>query len=83
MKGADIANEVLKQLEVTGVPNYFGWQRFGKPRTITHLVGEALVENDLEKAVGRYIGNPQDDESEENQMARQAFDDGNLKNPLI
>ena len=76
------ANEVLKQLEVTGVPNYFGWQRFGKPRTITHLVGEALVENDLEKAVGRYIGNPQDDESEENQLARQAFDDGNLEESL-
>ena len=67
-RSADTANEVLKQLEVTGVPNYFGWQRFGKPRTITHLVGEALVENDLEKAVGRYIGNPQDDESEENAL---------------
>ena len=78
-KSADVANEVLGELQKTGVPNYFGWQRFGKPRTITHLVGEALVENDLEKAVGVYIGNPQDDESEENQKARQAYDDGNLE----
>ncbi len=81
-KSADVANEVLKQLEITGVPNYFGWQRFGKPRTNTHLVGEALVENDLEKAVGIYIGNPSEDESEENQMARQAYDDGNLEESL-
>ena len=81
-KSADVANEVLKELESTGVPNYFGWQRFGKPRTITHLVGEALVENNLEKAVGIYIGNPQDDESSENQKARQAFDDGNLEESL-
>lgn len=81
-KSADVANEVLAKLQRTGVPNYFGWQRFGKPRTITHLVGEALVENDLEKAVGVYIGNPQDDESEENQMARQAYDDGNLEESL-
>ena len=81
-ESADIANDVLKELEVTGVPNYFGWQRFGKPRTITHLVGEALVENDLEKAVNTYIGNPQDDESEENQLARQAYDDGNLEEAL-
>ena len=81
-KSADIANEVLKELESTGVPNYFGWQRFGKPRTITHLVGEALVENNLEKAVGVYIGNPQDDESSDNQKARQAFDDGNLEESL-
>ena len=81
-KSAEAANDVLKQLEVTGVPNYFGWQRFGKPRTITHLVGEALVENDLEKAVATYIGHPQDDESEENQLARQAFDEGRLEESL-
>ena len=81
-KSADVANEVLGELQKTGVPNYFGWQRFGKPRTITHLVGEALVENDLEKAVGVYIGNPQDDESEENQKARQAYDDGKLEEAL-
>ena len=81
-KSADIANDVLGQLEVTGVPNYFGWQRFGKPRTNTHLVGKALVENDLAKAVGTYIGNPSEDESEENQMARKAYDDGNLEESL-
>mgnify|MGYP000700492664 FL=1 len=50
-KSAEIANNILKELEVTGVPNYFGWQRFGKPRTNTHLVGEALVQNDLKEAV--------------------------------
>ena len=81
-KSADVANEVLKELEVTGVPNYFGWQRFGKPRTITHLVGKALVENDLEKAVNTYIGNPQSDEGEENQRARQAYDEGKLEESL-
>ena len=81
-KSADIANEVLSQLETTGVPNYFGWQRFGKPRTITHLVGRALVENDLEKAVSTYIGNPVEDEGEENKLARQAYDDGNLEESL-
>ena len=79
---ADVANSVLKQLEVTGVPNYFGWQRFGKPRTNTHLVGEALIHNDLAEAVGRYIGNPTEEESKENQMARKAYDEGNLEESL-
>lgn len=79
---ADIANEVLKELETTGVPNYYGWQRFGKPRTNTHLVGEALINNDLGEAVRRYIGNPSEEEHEENQKARQAFDDGNLEESL-
>ena len=81
-ESAEIADNVLKQLEITGVPNYFGWQRFGKPRTNTHLVGKALVENDLAKAVGTYIGNPSEEESHENQMARQAYDDGNLEESL-
>ena len=81
-KSAEIASGILKQLEVTGVPNYFGWQRFGKPRTNTHLVGEALVENDLKKAVGRYIGNPTEEEHEENQKARKAYDDGDLEKSL-
>ncbi|WP_283389817.1 tRNA pseudouridine(13) synthase TruD [Methanobrevibacter woesei] len=81
-KSAEIASDILKQLEVTGVPNYFGWQRFGKPRTNTHLVGEALVENDLKKAVGRYIGNPTEEEHEENQKARKAYDEGDLEKSL-
>ena len=81
-KSADIANEVLKELEVTGVPNYYGWQRFGKPRTNTHLVGEALVQNDLAEAVRRYVGNPSEEESLENQQARQAYDDGDLEKSL-
>lgn len=81
-KSAEVANNILKELEVTGVPNYFGWQRFGKPRTNTHLVGEALVQNDLKEAVRRYIGNPTGEEHEENQKARQAYDDGNLEESL-
>lgn len=81
-KSTQIANEVLKQLEVTGVPNYYGWQRFGKPRTNTHLVGEALIQNDLAEAVGRYIGRPTEEEHEENQKARKAFDEGNLEQSL-
>ena len=76
------ADAILKTLEKTGVPNYFGWQRFGKPRTNTHLVGEALIQNDLKEAVRRYIGNPCEEESEDSQKARQAYDDGNLEEAL-
>ena len=61
---AQRADAILKTLEKTGVPNYFGWQRFGKPRTNTHLVGEALIQNDLKEAVRRYIGNPSPEEGE-------------------
>jgi tRNA pseudouridine13 synthase len=75
----EIAINVLKQLEKVGVPNYFGWQRFGKPRTNTHLVGRALTLNDLKEAVRIYIGNPTDDEREDIKIARDLYDQGKLE----
>jgi len=78
-KSSEIANNALKNLEKTGVPNYFGWQRFGKPRTNTHLVGKALVANDLKEAVRLYIGNPYEEEGEEVKIARSIYDDGNIE----
>ena len=48
-----------------GFPNYFGVQRFGVSRPITHLVGEAIVRGDLKKAVEIYISHPSENEGEE------------------
>jgi len=78
-KSSETAHTILKNLEITGVPNYFGWQRFGKPRTNTHLVGKALVDNDLKEAVRLYIGNPYEEEGEEVKIARSLYDNGNIK----
>ncbi len=71
-----IAQEVLESLEVTGVPNYYGYQRFGKLRSTTHLVGKALVESDVKKAVDIYIGNPAKEEHNIPQQARTLYDEG-------
>ena len=39
-----------------GIPNYFGIQRFGATRPVTHLVGEWILKRDFEQAVMTYIG---------------------------
>jgi tRNA pseudouridine13 synthase len=39
-----------------GVPNYFGIQRFGAIRPVTHRVGEWILRGDFEQAVLTYIG---------------------------
>ncbi|MGC9517328.1 MAG: tRNA pseudouridine(13) synthase TruD [Methanomicrobiales archaeon] len=70
----ETANNVFEILLKTGVPNYYGWQRFGSPRTNTHLVGRALIENDLKKAVDSYIGNPYDSEPDYIKDARNLYD---------
>jgi len=53
-----------------GVPNFFGYQRFGIRRPITHLVGEKLVQGNLEGAAIDYIARSFPGESPENQDAR-------------
>jgi tRNA pseudouridine13 synthase len=55
----------------SGVPNFFGIQRFGATRPVTHLVGKAIVEGDFEKAALLYIAEPFPDEPEETKSARQ------------
>lgn len=60
-------NEILAQ---GGVPNFFGIQRFGSIRPVTHLVGKAIVEGDFEKASMLYIAEPFPDEPEETKEAR-------------
>ena len=61
-------NEILAQ---GGVPNFFGIQRFGSVRPVTHLVGKAIVERDFEKAALLYIAEPFPDEPNETKKARQ------------
>ncbi|MCU4925039.1 tRNA pseudouridine(13) synthase TruD [Halobacteria archaeon AArc-dxtr1] len=53
-----------------GVPNFFGQQRFGSRRPITHEVGLAVARDDWEGAVMAYLGRPHEREPEETQEAR-------------
>ena len=46
--------EIIEQLDGR-FPNYFGIQRFGAARPITHLVGEKIVRGDYQGAVWDYL----------------------------
>jgi tRNA pseudouridine13 synthase len=56
-----------------GVPNYFGVQRFGDARPVTHRVGEALVKGRIEEAVFIYLAMPFPGELEKTREARRAL----------
>ena len=58
-----------------GVPNFFGMQRFGSRRPVTHEVGLRIVEGDWEAAALAYVGNPHDAEPEATRSARQYVDE--------
>jgi|ERR1035437_115980 tRNA pseudouridine13 synthase len=75
-------NEILFK---SGIPNFFGIQRFGSIRPVTYLVGKAIVEGDFEKAAMLYIAEPFPDEPAEIKKARQLVKEtrdfrGGLKN---
>lgn len=69
-----IQNYVAKTLDeinnVGGVPNFFGHQRFGTTRPITHIVGKALVQGDFEKAAMIFLAKPTPHEHPESRQAR-------------
>ncbi|MFC5365751.1 tRNA pseudouridine(13) synthase TruD [Salinirubrum litoreum] len=58
-----------------GVPNYFGQQRFGSQRPVTHRVGLAVLRGDWREAVRRYVGDPAETEPEGTQEARAVADE--------
>ncbi len=65
-----------------GIPNFFGVQRFGINRPITHVVGKHLIEGNIKEAVLSYISDIFAGESEEAKEARSFCKDGDLKGCL-
>jgi len=57
-----------------GVPNYFGQQRFGSRRPVTHVVGLAIAREDPREAVRLYAGNPAEPEPDDTRAARDRVD---------
>ncbi|AGB49631.1 tRNA pseudouridine synthase, TruD family [Methanomethylovorans hollandica DSM 15978] len=79
IRDIDLATDELKQRmdgitseiqNMGGVPNFFGIQRFGAIRPVTHLVGEALVRGSPEEAAMIYIAASFKDEPQETRIAR-------------
>ena len=61
-----VASTIAKRIAATtreleaigGIPNFFGHQRFGTTRPITHLVGKAIVKSDFEEAAMLFLAQP-------------------------
>jgi tRNA pseudouridine13 synthase len=58
-----------------GVPNYFGHQRFGSTRPVTHEVGHRIVRREWREALLAYAGNPHEAEPDETRRARAIVDE--------
>jgi tRNA pseudouridine13 synthase len=64
----------IRELEaIGGIPNFFGHQRFGTTRAITHLVGKAIVKGDFEEAAMLFLAQPSAHEHPSSRQARKEF----------
>jgi len=54
-----------------GIPNFFGHQRFGTTRPITHIVGKHIVQSQWEKAAFAFLAESSEYEHPESRQARQ------------
>ncbi|HLC93332.1 MAG TPA: tRNA pseudouridine(13) synthase TruD [archaeon] len=64
------AEQCFSQMLKDGVANYFGEQRFGGNREITHRVGKEFILGNMEKAVMLYLTSASEGEEEEIAVAR-------------
>jgi tRNA pseudouridine13 synthase len=64
--------QIMRELDtIGGIPNFFGHQRFGTTRPITHLVGKALTRGDFEEAAMLFLAKPSVHEHPASRQARQ------------
>ncbi len=78
-----IARTMEELEQVGGPPNFFGHQRFGTIRPITHQVGKAIVKDNFEKAAMLFLAKPSPDEHSMSRRAREALQaSGDFKRAL-
>ncbi len=58
-----VVSECFAEMSL-GIANYFGEQRFGGSRRVTHLVGREFIKGNMEKAVMLYLVHPSNEEQE-------------------
>ncbi|MDA8428350.1 MAG: tRNA pseudouridine(13) synthase TruD [Geobacteraceae bacterium] len=78
---AATAQSVLQLLQQRGVPNYFGYQRYGALGN-SHLIGAAMLRRDWQGAVDRMIGEPDAVRDPEWRSAIDSYQQGNLSAAL-
>jgi tRNA pseudouridine13 synthase len=80
LEGEEIGKRVkacFDEMEKEGIANFFGEQRFGGIRQITHLVGRHFVKEEFEEGVMLYLTHFVEGEEEEVKQARKRLAETN------
>jgi tRNA pseudouridine13 synthase len=75
LKISDCQNNLESFTEYDKILNFYGYQRFGSQRPVTHLIGKALLQQDFDKTIDLILSFTSPYDSEENTEIRQKLSD--------
>lgn len=75
IKITDTTKDITKFNEFDKILNFYGYQRFGSKRPVTHLIGKALLQQDYTKAINLLLSFTSEYDSPENTKLRKHLSD--------
>ncbi len=75
LKISECQNDLKSFTEYEKILNFYGYQRFGSKRPVTHLIGKAILQMDFNKAVDLILSFTSSYDSKENTEIRQKLSD--------
>ena len=83
IKITDTTKDISKFNEFDKILNFYGYQRFGSKRPVTHLIGKALLQQDYTKAVNLLLSFTSEYDSAENTKLRKKLSDKSNYSKLL
>lgn len=83
IKITDTKDDLKKFNEYDRILNFYGYQRFGSKRPVTHLIGKALLQKDYEKAIDLLLSFTSKYDSQENSELRKKLSDKSNYSKLL
>ncbi len=75
IKISDCSNDLSSFTDSGKILNFYGYQRFGSKRPVTHLIGKAILQRDFKKAVDLILSFTSPYDSKENTEIREKLSD--------
>jgi len=83
IKITDTSIDISKFNEFDKILNFYGYQRFGSKRPVTHLIGKALLQQDYARAVTLLLSFTSEYDSQENTKLRKNLSDTSNYSKLL
>jgi len=83
IKITDTSIDISKFNEFDKILNFYGYQRFGSKRPVTHVIGKALLQQDYTKAVNLLLSFTSEYDSTENTKLRKNLSDKSNYSKLL